>query len=142
VGILWSIRFLRPWLFRRWERRRRAALAADGGALPALAEGDRAPRFDLPDERGLVHRSEEWLARGDAVVWFTNLCELCADQALEITAARARGDWTASIVAVHLPGGRSPSPAAFRRTTGGEIPVVVDDGSVTRAWSGEAVPDT
>jgi hypothetical protein len=74
------------------------------------------------------------------VVWFTNLCALCADQAREISAARARGDWTSAVVAVHLPGGRAPSPSDFERATG--IPVVVDDGSVTRGWTGEAVPDT
>ena len=108
----------------------------------ALAVGASAPRFDLPDERGRVRRSEEWLGRGDAVVWFTNLCELCSDQAREIAAARAGGDWTAPIVAVHLPGEGSPSPAVFERATGGQIPVVLDDGTVTRAWTGEAVPDT
>jgi hypothetical protein len=142
VNFLWSIRVLRPWLFRRWERERRASLELHGRAGPALVAGASAPRFDLPDGQGRVRRSEEWFGRGDAVVWFTNLCDLCADLARVLLAARARGDWTSPIVAVHLPGGRAPSPAAFERATGSGIPVVVDDGRVSRAWTGEAVPDT
>ena len=139
---LWSVRFLRPWLFRRWERDRRKWLAAQGSAGRALGAGDPAPRFALPDDAGRIRRSEEWLGHGDAVVWFTNLCELCADQAGELASARARGEIQAPIVAVHLPGAGSPAPAVFRRASGSELAILLDDGSVGRAWTGEAFPDT
>jgi hypothetical protein len=142
VKLLWSVRFLRPWLFRRWERDRRARLAAEGRAVSALVVGDRAPRFDLPDDAGRLRRSAEWLGLGDVAVWFTNLCELCEDQARELASARARGEIEAPIVAVHLPGAGTPSPSAFRRASGEDLPILLDDGSVGRAWTGEAVPDT
>jgi peroxiredoxin len=141
VKSLWSIRILRPWLFRRWEKRRREALEAQGRAGSALDVGDRAPRFALPDDTGRLRRSEEWFGR-EVVVWFTNLCDLCADQARELEASSPRGELRRAVVAVHLPGAGPRSPAAFRRETGGRIPVLVDDGSVTRTWTGEAVPDT
>lgn len=117
-------------------------MAAQGGAATALAAGDRAPRFELPDDAGRLRRSAEWLGLGDAVVWFTNLCDLCEDQARELEEARARGEIEAPVVAVHLPGAGTPSPRAFRRGSGEDLPILLDDGSVGRAWTGEAVPDT
>lgn len=76
------------------------------------------------------------------MLWFTNLCELCADQAGELSQAGWIQRSGAKVVAVHLPGGAAPSPSDFRRDSGAEFPVLVDDGAVSRAWTGEAVPDT
>lgn len=116
---------------------------ANGSARAALAVGEAAPPFELPDDAGRLRRSDEWLGRSaGAIVWFTNLCDVCADQARELAAARANGKRHAPLVAVHLPGGNAPSAAAFRRVAGTELPILIDDGSVSRAWTGEAVPDT
>jgi peroxiredoxin len=142
MRFLWSIRILRPWLFRRWEERRRRALAATEGAGCPLAVGESVPGFALPDDVGEARRSGEFLGRSAAIVWFTNLCAVCEDQARELEALRGRGELDAGIVAIHLPGGSEPSPSEFRRRTGAKFPILIDDGSVGRAWAGEAVPDT
>jgi hypothetical protein len=55
---------------------------------------------------------------------------------------RRRGALDAALVAVHFPGGSAPAPAEFRRRTGAEFPILIDDGGVGTAWAGEAVPDT
>ena len=101
-----------------------------------------APATVLPDEQGNVRRLDAWLGPSGAVVWFTNLCGLCADQAEELAAARRRGDIRESIVAIHLPGRSSPPVSGFRRRAGDRLPILIDDGAVSRAWTGEAVPDT
>ena len=138
----WSIRVLRPWLFRRWERERKRALAGIGGGRPTLAAGNRAPQFALPDDTGRIRRSEEWIGARRTVVWFTNLCSVCEDQAVELEGFARRGELAVPVVAIHFPGGSEPSPADFRRRTGAAFPILIDDGSVGRAWAGEAVPDT
>lgn len=138
---LWSFRFLRPCLFRLWERRRRKELESVGRKGAPLAVGDRAPEFELPDDSGRLRRSGEWLGPGGAIVWFTNLCEVCADQARDLAELRRRGRIAAPVVAIHLPGPGSRSPAGFRNM-GADFPILIDDGSVGRAWTGEAVPDT
>ncbi len=141
---LWSIRALWPWLFRRWERRTRRELErrAPGSLRAPLAAGSRAPSFKLPDETGRPRRSEEWIGRGTAVVWLTNLCGICARQARDLAVAAERGELTAAILAIHYPGGLAPSPAEFLRRTGARFPILVDDGTVSRLWSGEVAPDT
>jgi peroxiredoxin len=113
-----------------------------GRAGAPLAVGDAAPKFALPDEAGRVRRSDEWLGRGDAVVWFTNLCDGCADQARELSHAYGRGELPEPIIAIHLPGGAAPPASEFRRRTGAHFPILIDDGTVGRAWAGEAIPDT
>ena len=141
MNILWSFRRLRPWLFRRWERRVRAELASSSAPAP-LAVGDTAPAFELPDDEGRLRRSTEWIGRGDAVFWLTNLCAVCADQASELARARRRGELTAPVVAIHFPGGAAPPPSEFRRASGADFPILIDDGTVGRAWAGSAAPDT
>jgi hypothetical protein len=138
VKSLWSFRWLRPWLFRRWESRRRSELEASPSARRPLAVGDESPAFELPDDAGRLRRSDEWIGRGDAVVWLTNLCAVCADQAREL----ARADLTVPIVAIHHPDGASSPPSEFRRRTGADFPVLIDDGSVGRAWAGATAPGT
>jgi len=113
-----------------------------GRAGPALRVGMAAPDTVLPDDRGIVRRFDAWLGPDDAVVWFTNLCDVCAEQAEELAAARARGELTAPVVAIHLPGGSSPPVAEFRRRAGDHLPILIDDGGTGRAWTGEAIPDT
>ena len=142
VNGLWSFRFLRPWLFRRWERERRRRFAASSGAGRPLAPGDLAPPFVLTDDRGRLRRSAEWIGVRETIVWFTNLCVVCEDQAIELEELRERGELETEIVAIHFPGGSEPAPAEFRRRTRSKFPILIDDGSVGRAWSGEAVPDT
>ena len=138
----WSIRILRPWLFRKWERERRRRLAASGATGRPLAAGDAPPPFALPDADGRVRRSSEWIGTRRTVVWFTNLCPVCADQAVELEGFARRGELPGPVIAIHFPGGSEPSPADFRRRTGAAFPILIDDGSVGRAWTGEAVPDT
>ena len=136
---LWSVRFLRPWLFRRWERERRRRLEGAGRPLPA---GAAPPGFTLADESGRMRGSSEWIGVGGAIVWFTNLCAVCADQAADLERFREEGRLAASVVAIHLPGGNAPSVADFRRRTGATFPILIDDGAVGRTWTGESVPDT
>lgn len=119
-----------------------AASAASGSAGSPLGVGRTAPAFALPDDSGRARRSEEWIGRGDTIIWFTNLCEICAEQAWELSEAIRQGDLAATVVAIHFPGGSEPPPAEFRRQTEAEFPILIDDGSVGRAWAGEAVPDT
>ena len=137
---LWSFRVLRPWLFRRWEKERRTRLAAAGGR--SRSAGEAAPAFALPDAAGRIRLSSEWIGASRTIVWFTNLCAVCADQAAALERHRNRGELAAAIVAIHLPGGRAPAIGEFRRRTGATFPILIDDGSVGRAWTGEAVPDT
>ena len=89
-----------------------------------------------------MRRSAEWIGRGETIVWFTNLCAICAEQAAELSAAKREGALGARILAIHFPGGLAPEPRDFRRRTASEFPILIDDGSVGRAWTGEAVPDT
>ena len=138
----WSFRFLRPFLFRREAARKRRALAESRGVARPLAAGEAAPAFVLPDDEGRPRRSEEWIGRKETIVWFTNLCAICAEQAAVLSAAKRRGALFAEILAIHLPGRIAPAPVDFRRRSGSEFPILIDDGSVGRAWTGEAVPDT
>jgi peroxiredoxin len=138
----WSIRWLRPWLFRLWERRQRRDLAARG-ARPALKEGSAAPAFTLPDDSGRPRSSAEWIGRGPAIVWLTNLCAHCADQARELAQLQGNGELPLRLIAIHYPGGASPSPQEFRAATGVDFPILLDrDGTVSKAFAGDAAPDT
>lgn len=142
---LWAFPFLRPWLFRQWERRERTVLEthrSEGSAGEALRPGREAIPFSLPDDTGRRRFSSEWIGRSPVLLWMTNLCEVCADQAVELVAARHTGTLASDVVAIHFPGTMSPLPADFRRRTGAGFPILMDDGSVTRAWSGDALPDT